>query len=265
MYYLHKIVGWCLSPLGILFIGLMCAAIIRRRHDRQHNIGTVCWGSRWIVSATLALTWGLGCGITTRFVGAGLESAYETAGRPHGDIASLPNADAIVVLGGGMGVHAKCGAAEMYGSADRVWTGARLWKAGKAPVMTLSGGDVEASTVPLLQDFGVDKEALRYFSDARNTEEEARLIEEELVKSRGNGGERPRIILVTSAWHMPRAKMLFERVGFEVVPAPTDFEMSAACERGIGIGDFFPNCEALSRNSWAIKEWVARFCYWLKG
>lgn len=76
------------------------------------------------------------------------------------------------------------------------------------------------------------------------------------------GSERkPRVLLVTSAWHMQRARMLFERAGIEVVAVPTDYEMHFAAEESIAFGDFFPNADALARNSAAIKEWVARAGY----
>ena len=74
-----------------------------------------------------------------------------------------------------------------------------------------------------------------------------------------------RIRLVTSAWHMPRAKTLFERAGLEVIPAPTDYEMHCFAELSPRPRDFVPSSDALNRNSFAVKEWVARFCYWLKG
>ena len=74
-----------------------------------------------------------------------------------------------------------------------------------------------------------------------------------------------RVRLVTSAWHMPRARMLFERAGIDVLPVPTDYEMHYCAELPLQIKDFFPSADALWRNSVAVKEWVARFCYWLKG
>ena len=64
---------------------------------------------------------------------------------------------------------------------------------------------------------------------------------------------------------MSRAKMLFDRAGFDVIPAPTDFEMSCIAENPIGFGDFIPSADALLGNSAAIKEWVARFGYLVLG
>lgn len=178
--------------------------------------------------------------------------------------------DAVVLLGGGLGEHMKCGRAEMFSGADRAWEAARQWKAHNDGnlKMTLSGGGVKTSTVPFLKDLGVDESALLFFPEARNTEEEAKFIAERLAGSREEGVESRRklkVLLVTSAWHMPRARMLFERQGLDVVEAPTDYEMHYCAEQPLKVRDFFPSAEALERNSAAVKEWVARFCYWLKG
>lgn len=261
MYYINKIVGWALSPLGVLFLGLGVAWLMgvvgKCRND---NIGTRLLSvSKWIVGGVLVLTWIMSCGITTRFIGASLEKDWEVAGKPHGDISSLSNADAIVVLGGGIGRHQQCGATEMFGAADRVWQGARLFKAGKSSVIAMADSTENRSTIPLLCDFGVPKDAVCIFPEARNTEEEAKTIFQGMRSK--TQIDRPRILLVTSAWHMSRAKLLFERAGFDVIPAPTDFEMSCAMERPIRMDDFIPSAEALMRNSYAIKEWVGNFGY----
>jgi len=252
MYCINKIVGWVASPFGMLFIGLGFVWLLNATGWRK--------SARGLLSAVLATLWFLGCGIATRVIGIALESPWEREGVPHGSIEGLPAGDAIVVLGGGMGAHAKCGAAEMFSGADRTWTGAKLYKAGKAKTVILSGGGVEKSTLPLLEDLGVPREAVRFFPDARNTEEESKMIFASLG-GMSEDGRRPKVLLVTSAWHMSRAKLLFDRAGFDVVAAPTDFEMSCAREAEIKIGDFFPNADSLNRNSYALKELVANLGY----
>ena len=187
---------------------------------------------------------------------------------------TLPKADAIVVLGGGMGVHAKCGRPEMFAGADRVWAAARLYRSGKAPrvIVTSAGGG--PSTTGLLSDFGVPTNAIRCVGRARNTEEEAkdivRLFDSRDCLTGGAGANQTikqsnnrTILLVTSAWHMKRAKMMFEKYapGLEIVAAPTDYEMHGVAENPVEFADFLPNADALLRNGYAIKEWVARFGY----
>lgn len=210
--------------------------------------------SRWVLGLTVGVTWVLGCSLTTRFVGVPLEGVEVDVCEML--VEDIGKVDAIVLLGGGMGVHQECGRAEMYGSADRVWLAARLWNRFHLPI-TLSGGGAKGEKA-FLMDYGVPEEAFREFEAARNTEEEAKMIFAALGKS---DEVRPRILLVTSAWHMPRSKWLFERAGFDVLPAPTDYEMTCAKEYGVEFGDFFPSVEALARNSYCVKEWVARACY----
>lgn len=249
MFYINKVVGWVVSPLGLLFLGCLLGAALRlRRLGALKRVGTS------VVVGSLAVFWVLSSGITTRILGVPLEGEEV----PPVDTLEVGGCDAIVLLGGGMGLHKTCGRAEMFSAADRVWEAARQWKAHQDGnlKLTLSGGDVERSTVPLLKDLGVDEKALVFFPDARNTEEEARMIAAAGFK---------RIRLVTSAWHMPRARWLFERAGLEVHVAPTDYEMHYCAELPLQIKDFFPSADALWRNSVAVKEWVARACYWLKG
>lgn len=250
MYYLNKIVGWVLSPFGILFLGLASSYLARAFSRRLACV---------LTAITLSLVWALGSGATTRLIGLPLE------GEEVPDVAALQvgGFDAIVLLGGGMGAHEKCGRAEMFSGADRVWYAAKLWKAyhaeGDGMILTISGGGAKQSTIPLLKDLGVEESSIVDFEDARNTEEEAKMIYERIAAC--GADHTPRIMLVTSAWHMPRSVMLFERVGFEVVPKPTDYEMHYAAEAELKVGDFFPSADAAMRNSYALKEWVARLGY----
>ena len=260
MYYINKIVGWIISPLGVLFIGAGAAWVLGLMCRRfEHKAKLLRRVANVIVIVVIVFMWVMSCSITTRFIGAPLEKDWEVSGKRHGDISGLPSADAIVVLGGGMGAHPRCKAPEMFGGADRVWQGARLYKAGKAKYITLSGPDVEISTVPLMEDLGVARDAMFYFPGARNTEEESKLIFERLSQSTDR--DKPNILLVTSAWHMRRAKLLFEKVGFVVVPAPTDFEISYGLEQDIKFSDFIPSSDVMARNTSVIKEWVGFLGY----
>ena len=253
MFYVNKIIGWVLSPLGMLFLGGLGGAVLRGFGGCVRRPGVKRLGT-FLVVVSLTFFWILSCGVVTRWIGVPLEGEEV----PLTDTLELGGWDAVVLLGGGMGAHEVCGRAEMFSAADRVWEAARQWKAHQDGdlKLTLSGGGVEQSTVSLLKDLGVDEKALVFFPKARNTEEEAQMIAASGIR---------RVRLVTSAWHMPRARMLFERAGLEVVPAPTDYEMHYCAELPLQIKDFFPSADALWRNSVAVKEWVARFGYWLKG
>ena len=133
------------------------------------------------------------------------------------NVESFPNVDAIVLLGGSMGRDVDLSNyAEMSTSADRVWQASRLLKAEKAPKIIATGNDAKDSTLGLLNDFGVDSKSV-VFLDVRNTEEEAKAVLELISQSQRDkdlglelGSSKPRILLVTSAWHMKRARMTEE-------------------------------------------------------
>lgn len=256
MYYVNKIVGWAMSPMGMLFLGLCLGIGLRRLRGsgRLRSLGA------WVMGLTLVGFWILGCGVTTRLVGVPLE------GEEVGRVDRVERVEAIVCLGGGIGKHERCGRTELFGGADRAWEAAKMWKiisrvereervdveGLKEKKIFCTGKGCAEATIPLLVDLGVPCEAIVGLDEARNTQEEAKLIAATGIR---------RILLVTSAWHMPRAKMLFERAGMEVVEAPCDYEMHYVAEEPLKVGDFFPNSEALMRNSYAIKEWVARAGY----
>ncbi|MGE4239674.1 YdcF family protein [Ramlibacter sp.] len=172
-------------------------------------------------------------------------------------MAELPRARAAVVLGGGM-----LGARppllpypDMGAAADRMWHAARIYHAGKAPLLVLSGGisrpgepnESEAMQL-LLLDLGVPREAMRLegasFNTASNARMSARLLEAEGIRS---------VLLVTSALHMRRARKNFEAAGIHVVPAPTDF---GAVARPFDVGQLLPEASALTGSADAMKELV---------
>ena len=127
----------------------------------------------------------------------------------------MPTADAIVVLGGGMTANkAVYPYADISEAGDRVWHAARLYRAGKAPLVVPTGCNDKDAVVPLLLDLGVPSTALRVEDEARNTEENARFVATMLKDV--VPGRKPRILLVTSAIHMRRALLMYSRYASEL-------------------------------------------------
>ena len=277
MYYLNKIIGFLISPIGIAIAGLVFAVVLS--WIKRVRL------TKWIGGVTVVWLWLWMTPFMTRFVGAPLEREFLVSGRVPA-VESFPDADVIVVLGGSMGSDTNLnGYAEMWTSADRVWQAARLWKAGKAPRIIATGDGARESTLGLLKDFGVNEKCVE-FLDARNTEEEAKGVGENLtripraarvaegdalagVRHEGTEAQReeknsetpslcvknPKILLVTSAWHMKRARMMFEKYakGVEVVCAPADFECTMAAKKGFSL---LPDAYAFFLNSAVLHEWV---------
>src|SRR3972149_435552 len=156
---------------------------------------------------------------------------------------AIPPADVIVVLGGGTesyGVPRT--SVELNGAGDRVLYAARLYRDGIAPRLLLSGGDrpprgVRARTPPPDAQEGVD-----------------------------------RVVLVTSAAHMPRSKALFEKQGIDVIPAPADYSVPDYVWQDLWRGDtlsqvinLVPNVGSLSQTTSSLKEYFGLWMYRLRG
>ena len=109
-----------------------------------------------------------------------------------------------------------------------------------------------------LTDLGVPKDRIVVEGQSRNTYENAREASE-LLAERGI----ERVILVTSALHMPRALATFRATQLDVVPAPTDFEVTTVGERTLL--DLLPDAEALQGSSRALKEYLGLWVYRKRG
>ena len=254
MFYVNRVAGWLLSPLGLALLGLVAtaaASVFRFRRLATFSLAAVF---SWL------LVWSLP--LTTLVVGAPLESAYLKGGRVP-SLADAPSADVIVLFGGGMGVNTNADVlGEMSLSADRVWHAARLWKAGKAPRILATGCDARLSTGALLADFGVPTNAVFFLEGTRNTEEEARGIAAWCASNvASSAAAKAKVLAVTSAWHMDRVRLLLAAYApqVEAIPAPSDFEATTRT-RGQPLAKLLlPSADALSANSMFVREWIG---YW---
>jgi uncharacterized SAM-binding protein YcdF (DUF218 family) len=61
-------------------------------------------------------------------------------------------------------------------------------------------------------------------------------------------------VLVTQAFHMPRARLLFEAAGLQVVPAPAHFVSKTG--GGFAASDLLPGASALHHSYYALHEWL---------
>jgi uncharacterized SAM-binding protein YcdF (DUF218 family) len=163
----------------------------------------------------------------------------------------------LVVLGGGIEVPQQAGAQPNLGAAaDRMWHASRLYKAGKAPLVVLSGGlafeeglvSEAASMRAFMRDLGVPETAMLLEEQSVNTRQNAQFIAA-LMRER----DITQIVLVTSALHMRRSVLLFEAQGLKVIPAATDHEyrLYPIWRRVL------PDADALDGSGRAMKEWVA--------
>jgi uncharacterized SAM-binding protein YcdF (DUF218 family) len=67
-------------------------------------------------------------------------------------------------------------------------------------------------------------------------------------------------LLVTSAFHMRRAMLVFEPLALTIYPAPSDYQVLMS-DGGPSLGDFLPNVKALQRTTWAFHEQAGYWYY----
>ena len=223
--------------LWIMLCGLLLALLRRRKSAVAFFSFAFLWSLLW--SVPMASDWLRGT----------LERSY-----PVVDEAALPQADAIVVLGGGSDYwwmdRAQVHPEQLEGS--RLAAGARAWLAGRAQTIILSGGggngDSEARRMAeAIARLGVPASALMLEEHSRDTRDNARNTAA-LLKRHG----MRRVLLVTSSLHMPRASLLFRQAGVEVLAVPVPEPSSRASWRE----QWLPSRGALWRSGRAWKEYA---------
>lgn len=167
---------------------------------------------------------------------------------------SIQNVKWIVVLGGGHSSDPKLPVTSQLSEASlvRLIEGIRLHRNLPQTKLVLSGGGFfdpicdAKFLAEVAVAIGVRKDALILEEISKDTEEQARLIQQIVG--------RERFILITSASHMPRSMALFGRLGLKPVPAPTDHLVKERQE--ITPGDFFPSAGSLRKAEIAFYEYL---------
>ena len=174
--------------------------------------------------------------------------------------------DAVIVLGGALDVASTraTGELELNAAAERLLRGWEVVRAGQARYVLVSGGvvapvpgDVPESEILVRQlvAWGVPVGRAVSETRSRNTHENA-------VESARIASERGwnRLLLVTSAAHMPRALGCFRQVGLSPDALPVDFR------GGDGRGEsWLPRAAALDASTAALRELAGRVVYRLLG
>lgn len=192
-----------------------------------------------------------------------LEMRFE---RP--DLAASSHIQGIIVLGGAIdtrvsAAHRDIGLNE---AAERMTEAVALARRLPQARVVFSGGDggllyvsepEAAAARRLFEALGVEPSRLLFEAGSRNTYENAAFTRELLLRQSPG-----RWLLVTSAFHMPRAMALFRAAGVEVLPWPVDYRTRGQAD----LTRFFSSpAEGLRRVDIACREWAALVVYWLTG
>ena len=182
------------------------------------------------------------------------------------DLDSNHSVDVIVVLGGFTeGEHKELVGLDSISSFDRILLGVELARRGNARQLYLGGGSVESVTGEMVSDITVIEPwverwnlvdiPIKSLGRCANTYEEAMATRKLLDEF---GWEK--VILVTSAWHMPRAEAVFRSAGVNVIPFACDFRSVPRLPQKL-----VPQIERLDLAGIFLREKIGWFWYRLRG
>lgn len=252
-----KFLSLLLLPPGVLLLALLAALLLRRRWPRA-ALGLA------LVSGLLL--YALSLPDVPRQLAAGLE-----VGSPplSAEQARASGAGAIVVLGGGTRLHApEYGSPSPgYMALERLRYAAHLHRATGLPVLATGGGvypgfppEGAVMARALREDYRVT--AVLEENASANTWENA-AFSAALLAPRGVR----KVLVVTHAWHMPRARQAFAAAGLEMVAAPTGF---LSRSDAAGMPDLpaalrlLPDAEAFRRSALLLHEYLGLPWYRLR-
>ncbi|MGV3625256.1 MAG: YdcF family protein [Archangium sp.] len=235
---------WCVATL--------VAGLLLQRHERHRRRGVLVLTSGVLLLLLASLP------VVSNGLWRALERGAENTVKP--DVTY----DAVVLLGGVVAplgsLPSEIGFNESF---ERVLATRELLLSGRAKVAILSGGslggalDTEAGYLAAeLQQLGVPADQLIIEAKAMNTRENA-VLSKELLTAHG----AKQVVIVTSAFHMPRAVGCFRAVNLEVDTLPVDWRM-----RDDAVDQHWaPRGEYLSQTSRALREWLGRAVYRVLG
>ncbi|NYT44759.1 YdcF family protein [Pollutimonas thiosulfatoxidans] len=240
-------------PLNLCITLLLIGAILFMVRWRKTGFLVAATGLAW------ALFWSLPA--SSLWAGGRLEQLY-----PHQPPMNLPTADAIVVLGGST-ANGRTNWFEPYDSAtatSRVDTAAVLYKEGRAPLIVLSGAALEGSVseaqmmANALKQADIPETAMLLENRSFTTHENAVYTAEKLKQR-----DIRRILLVTSALHMPRAMAVFRKQGVSAIASPAPPQIVVPADPRFSFWQ--PSMRALAASRSIVKEYVGLLVYWMRG
>lgn len=258
---LSKLLPLFIYPLGLASLLLLLALIF---HQYRNS-------ARIFTLSALLILW---LSSTTGFSNM-LARSLEWRYKPPEE---LPSAEVAVILGGGTeaALYPRS-TVEINGAGDRVLYAAELYRQGSVRYLLLTGGEITWQTggssspaedmAVILVAIGVPQEALLLETESLNTFENS-VFSSQMLADMGI----ERILLVTSALHMPRAVAIFEAQGLEVVPLPVDYSVTDQLIVDEGgsvlinkVMDIIPSVGNLSLTTNALKEYIGMLVYQLRG
>lgn len=255
MFILKKIIGLLLSPVTFCLLLLLAGLLLLWFAKKRQRAGKI------LVTVGVVLLVILSFDIVPSALLNSLENRYPKIDVALDDAARHEEMKRtvkwIVVLGAGHVSDARLPASSQLnaGALARTVEGVRLQREFPSTKLLLSGAQVfdPVSVAAIMKrvalELGVNDADIVLDEASKDTEEEAHAIQA-IVRD-------DEFIMVTSAWHMPRAMALFNKLGMRPIPAPTDFQVKRApAGTTHSPGDFFPGTGGLIKAEKACYEYL---------
>jgi uncharacterized SAM-binding protein YcdF (DUF218 family) len=247
-----KILWQFATPSTLLLLLALLGLVLQFRRRRAASL--IC----------LSLSLGILTLIALFPIGAWMLAPLENRFPP---VRTLPaDVTGIIVLGGAVDtdLSAARGMPSLNDDAERMTALVYLARQYPTARLAFTGGNgalIHGSTTEadvartLFTELGVDQSRMVYENRSRNTYENVILLK---ALVRPQPGQR--WLLVTSAWHMPRAVGLFRHAGWPVLPYPVAYKTAGLL---VDLHDGFPG--RLQKVDAATHEWAGLLVYWLLG
>ena len=253
--FLSKLLPVFVLPLGASLFLFLLAGLSTLLHKRKLYLFFLGLGLSYLWLSSLPVTADALC--------SSIESRYAPV-----SLQDVEPCDAIIVLGGVLGQALPPRIEPDLGeAADRILTAARLFHAGKAPYIIVAAGNLPWASVvrpeaeliqDLLVEWGVPESAVILDTQSRNSYENV-VNTLKILNRRGFS----RVLLVTSAMHIPRVMAVFAKVGIDARPVPTDYQCVKTDHRTAL--DFLPDVDALRQTTMVLRELIGMEVYRLRG
>ncbi len=242
MIYLHKLLPLFIMPI-VVFLGLILICNYK--------------GYKKLIYLFSILFYIISTPIFSNFIMKIVEGEYK-----YQKLENLDKVDAIVILGGMLKIYEfENNYTVEWQDPDRFFKGIELYNSFKSDKIVFTGGKspfnmTAVSEGSVLKNYalkyGVLEEDIIVTKEVLNTYDESLAVSEVL-------GENKTVILVTSAFHMKRAKLLFEQQGVKIIPYKVDYKSSINSR--LYFIDFIPNSLALKKTEIALRELLGRLFY----
>jgi len=250
-YVLSKILDILLSPLAWAIA--LCLYAVPRKKPRR--------GQKWTALAAALLLYVFSIEPTANALSRALETPAPSA-KP--DVVY----DAVVLLGGLVDDRATAtfGAAQYNEDVERMLVTFDLLRSGRAKTAIISSGALDASRAEVvearviakqLQEWGIAEDRIIIEDQAKNTRENAVYVAK-IARARG----LTRLLVVTSAFHMPRALDCFRAVALDVDAQAVDFR---SYDTSRFSASWLPRAGFLAQSSAVLREVFGRYIYRLQG